>query len=99
MHGIYNYDAKNVWTYVRVENDTLITGYRQTSGWARTRTVYFAMTFPGLLNHTALRIILKSKLTGAFGANLTRQIISPISPQDSYGCILILPPMMMKRSR
>ena len=45
MHGIYNYDAKNVWTYVRVENDTLITGYRQTSGWARTRTVYFAMTF------------------------------------------------------
>jgi predicted alpha-1,2-mannosidase len=45
MHGIYNYDAKNVWTFVRVENDTLITGYRQTSGWARTRTVYFAMTF------------------------------------------------------
>lgn len=45
MHGIYNYDGKNVWTYVRVENDTLVTGYRQTSGWARTRTVYFAMTF------------------------------------------------------
>ncbi|MGZ3956599.1 MAG: GH92 family glycosyl hydrolase [Flavisolibacter sp.] len=45
MHGIYNYDDKNVWTYLRVENDTLVTGYRQTSGWARTRTVYFAMTF------------------------------------------------------
>ncbi|TKK70918.1 glycoside hydrolase family 92 protein [Ilyomonas limi] len=45
MHGIYNYDEKNVWTYLRVENDTLITGYRVTSGWARTRTVYFAMTF------------------------------------------------------
>jgi len=43
--GIYNYDKKNVWTFVRVENDTLITGYRQTNGWARTRTVYFAMTF------------------------------------------------------
>nr|WP_315220740.1 GH92 family glycosyl hydrolase [uncultured Flavobacterium sp.] len=43
--GIYNYDKKNVWTFVRVENDTLITGYRQTSGWARTRTVYFAMSF------------------------------------------------------
>lgn len=42
--GIYNYDGKNVWTFVRVENDTLITGYRQTSGWARTRTVYFALT-------------------------------------------------------
>ncbi len=45
MHGIYNYPDKNVWTYLRVENDTLVTGYRQTSGWARTRTVYFAMTF------------------------------------------------------
>ncbi|WP_053971122.1 GH92 family glycosyl hydrolase [Mangrovimonas sp. ST2L15] len=43
--GIYNYDDKNVWTFLRVENDTLITGYRQTNGWARTRTVYFAMAF------------------------------------------------------
>ncbi|RZK79960.1 MAG: glycoside hydrolase family 92 protein [Pedobacter sp.] len=45
MAGIYNYDDKNVWTYVRVVNDTLVTGYRQTNGWARTRTVYFAMSF------------------------------------------------------
>jgi predicted alpha-1,2-mannosidase len=45
VSGIYNYPEKNVWTFVRVENDTLITGYRQTSGWARTRTVYFAMAF------------------------------------------------------
>ncbi|MBL3549596.1 MULTISPECIES: GH92 family glycosyl hydrolase [unclassified Chryseobacterium] len=45
MAGIYNYDSKNIWTYVRVENGNTITGYRQTNGWARTRTVYFAMTF------------------------------------------------------
>ena len=45
VYGIYNYADKNVWTYIRVENDTLITGFRQTTGWARTRTVYFAMTF------------------------------------------------------
>lgn len=45
MHGIYNHNEKNVWTFVRIENDTLITGYRQTQGWARTRTVYFAMSF------------------------------------------------------
>lgn len=45
MAGIYNYEDKNVWTYVRVVNDSLITGYRQTNGWARTRTVYFAMAF------------------------------------------------------
>ena len=45
MSNIYGYEDKNVWTFVRVENDTLITGYRQTNGWARTRTVYFAMNF------------------------------------------------------
>ncbi|MGD9630976.1 MAG: GH92 family glycosyl hydrolase [Pyrinomonadaceae bacterium] len=45
MHGIYNYDDKNVWTFVRVEGDRRIVGYRQTNGWARTRTVYFAMEF------------------------------------------------------
>ena len=45
MAGIYNYDGKNIWTYVRVENENTITGYRQTNGWARTRTVYFAMKF------------------------------------------------------
>jgi predicted alpha-1,2-mannosidase len=44
-HGIYNYSDKNVWCFVRMENDTLITGYRQTNGWARTRTVYFAISF------------------------------------------------------
>lgn len=45
MSGIYNYPGKNVWTFVRVVNDTLVTGYRETSGWARTRKVFFAMTF------------------------------------------------------
>jgi len=41
--GIYNYPGKNIWQFLRVENDTLITGFRQTRGWARTRTIYFAM--------------------------------------------------------
>ena len=45
MSGVYNYEDKNVWTFVRIENDSTITGYRQTNGWARTRTLYFAMTF------------------------------------------------------
>ncbi len=45
MAGIYNYSEKNIWTYVRVLNDSTVTGYRQTRGWARTRTVYFAMCF------------------------------------------------------
>jgi len=51
IHGIYNYEDKNVWTFVRVENDTLITGYRQTSGWARTRTVYFALVLSAPLQN------------------------------------------------
>lgn len=45
MYNIYNYDDKNVWVFVRVENDSTVTGYRQTTGWGRTRTVYFAMNF------------------------------------------------------
>jgi predicted alpha-1,2-mannosidase len=45
VSGIYNYDHKNVWTFLRIENDSLITGYRQTNGWGRTRTVYFAIAF------------------------------------------------------
>jgi predicted alpha-1,2-mannosidase len=45
MSSIYPYEDKNVWTAVRIENDTLVTGYRQTEGWARNRTLYFAMVF------------------------------------------------------
>ncbi len=45
MAGIYNYDDKNVWTYLRVINDSTVTGYRQTNGWAKNRVLYFAMKF------------------------------------------------------
>ncbi len=45
VSGIYNYDGKVVWSSIRVENDTLVTGYRKTQGWARDRTMYFAMVF------------------------------------------------------
>ncbi len=45
ISNIYNYDGKNIWTFVRVENDSLVTGYRQTKGWARTKKVFFAMQF------------------------------------------------------
>jgi predicted alpha-1,2-mannosidase len=55
MSGIYNYPEKNVWTFLRVENDTLVTGYRQTNGWARTRTVYFAMSFSKPISHYGQR--------------------------------------------
>ena len=43
-HGIYNYDGKTLWAALRVENDTLLTGYRITNGWARTNYTYFAIS-------------------------------------------------------
>ena len=45
VYGIYNYPDKNVWTFIRIENDSTVTGYRQTNGWGRTRTLYFALKF------------------------------------------------------
>lgn len=51
VHGIYNHAEKNVGTFVRVENDTVVMGYRQTNGWGRTRTVYFAMVFSEPITH------------------------------------------------
>lgn len=45
ISNIYHYEGKNVWTFIRVENESLVTGYRQTNGWARNRYVYFAMSF------------------------------------------------------
>ncbi|WP_165026601.1 GH92 family glycosyl hydrolase [Dysgonomonas sp. ZJ279] len=44
VHGIYNYDGKVLWANLRVENDTLLTGYRITRGWARTNYTYFAIS-------------------------------------------------------
>ena len=55
MAGIYNYPGKNVWTFVRVENDSLVTGYRQTNGWGRTRTEYFALQFSKPFAHYGSR--------------------------------------------
>lgn len=45
VHGIYNYDGKVLVANLRVENDSLITGYRITNGWARTNYTYFAISF------------------------------------------------------
>ncbi|OKS88276.1 GH92 family glycosyl hydrolase [Mucilaginibacter polytrichastri] len=45
MANLYNYPGKNVWTYLRVVNDSTVVGFRETSGWARTRKQYFAMSF------------------------------------------------------
>ncbi|HWL86947.1 MAG TPA: GH92 family glycosyl hydrolase [Polyangiaceae bacterium] len=45
VSSIYNYDGKVLLSQLRVENDSLVTGLRQTRGWAKNRTVYFAIEF------------------------------------------------------
>ena len=44
-HCMYYYYCKVLWSHLRVENDTLLTGYRITNGWARTNYTYFAISF------------------------------------------------------
>ncbi|MDR2131512.1 MAG: GH92 family glycosyl hydrolase [Odoribacteraceae bacterium] len=51
VHGIYNYDGKVLWASLRVENDTLVTGYRYTNGWARLHQTYFAISFSRPIVH------------------------------------------------
>jgi putative alpha-1,2-mannosidase len=41
--NIYDYPGKTVWTSVRMESPTLLTGSRQTSGWAVSRVLHFAV--------------------------------------------------------
>lgn len=64
MHGIYNYEGKNVWTYARVVNDHTVVGFRQTNGWARTRTVYFAMEFSRPFTHYGYKEFAKQDYRG-----------------------------------
>ncbi len=63
-HGIYNYDGKVLWAGIRVENDTLITGYRITNGWARENYTYFAASFSRPIADYGYRDMQKALYTG-----------------------------------
>lgn len=63
-HGIYNYPGKTLTAYVRMVNDTLAVGYRITSGWARTRHLYFAVTFSKPVTHFGFKDEQKSVYRG-----------------------------------
>ncbi len=89
MHGIYNYDDKNVWTFVRVENDHTVVGYRQTNGWARTRTVYFAMEFSKPFVSYGFKNFGREKITEVSGESLTKRRISPRWPESKFEPISI----------
>lgn len=72
MAGIYNYPDKNVWTYLRMVNDSTVAGYRQTNGWARTRTLYFAMTFSKPFIQMGYRNFSKREVYGGFWGKFNR---------------------------
>lgn len=63
-HGIYNYDGKTLWASLRVENDTLITGYRITNGWARCNYTYFAIALSKPLKSYGYRDRMQPKYSG-----------------------------------
>ena len=63
-HGIYNYDGKTLWAQIRVENDTLLTGYRITNGWARTNYTYFAISLSKPINNYGYKDMEKVKYGG-----------------------------------
>ena len=63
-HGIYNYDGKTLWAQIRVENDTLLTGYRITNGWARTNYTYFAISLSKPIRNYGYKDMEKVKYGG-----------------------------------
>jgi len=72
MAGIYNYPDKNVWTYMKVVNDSTVIGYRETNGWARTRTLYFAMKFSKPFISHGYRNYSKREVYGGFWGKFNR---------------------------
>lgn len=66
-HGIYNYDGKTLWAEVRVENDTLLTGYRITDGWSRGNYTYFAISFSQPVAHYGWKDLAPSTYGGGYG--------------------------------
>ena len=67
LHGIYNYDGKVLWSTLRVENDTLVTGYRITDGWARSNYTYFAISFSKPIRNYGYRDMKPEKYNGFWG--------------------------------
>jgi predicted alpha-1,2-mannosidase len=52
--SIYDYAGKNLWSRLRVRGDSMITGMRETRGWAPGRQLYFAIQFSHPLAARAL---------------------------------------------
>ena len=72
MSGIYNYEDKNIWTYVRVVNDSLVTGIVRP--WlGKNRTVYFAMSISKPFVKYDRKTTIVNRPIKVSGVNLIRQ--------------------------
>ncbi len=71
MAGIYNYPDKNLWVYMRRIDDSTVVGYRLTNGWARTRTLYFAITFNKPFLDMGYKNFSKREVYGGFWGKFT----------------------------
>jgi predicted alpha-1,2-mannosidase len=52
--SIYNYPGKVLWSHIRIRKDGMITGMRETRGWASGRQLFFAMRFSDRMSGHAL---------------------------------------------
>ena len=66
VHGIYNYEDKVLWSGIRVESPTLLTGYRITNGWARENYIYFAIRLSKPILNYGYKNFVKVNYTGGW---------------------------------
>ena len=52
--SIYDYKGKNIWSSLRVRSAQLLTGGRETRGWANGRQLFFAIEFSQPMQHRSL---------------------------------------------
>jgi predicted alpha-1,2-mannosidase len=91
IHGIYNYDGKTLWANLRVENDTLLTGYRITNGWARVNYTYFAISFSSPVTHYWYEEKEKPKYAG-FWRKFSTEDFPEIGGRKIVACFEFDPP-------
>ncbi len=82
VYNVYHHDNKNVWTFIRVENDSLVTGYRQTKGWARDKKVFFAMKFSKPFKSYGYKKYNKETYNGFYGRFNERENFPEMAGKD-----------------
>lgn len=82
VYNVYHHDNKNVWTFLRVENDSTVTGYRQTKGWARTKKVFFAIKFSKAFKSYGHQKYNKETYNGFYGRFNEKQNFPEMAGKD-----------------